>query len=72
MVCDTVPDTDTLTEPVWVGDVVSELETDSLTDTLTVPHVDPVGERDREGDEVKLLDGVPVYDTEVEVVLEGH
>ena len=60
MVWDTVPDTDTLTEPVWVGDCVEELESDSLTVTLTVPLVDPEGEREREGEEVKLLEGVPV------------
>ena len=62
----------TLTEPVWVGDSVEELETDSLTVTLTVPLVDPEGEREREGEDVTLLEGVTVKDTEDEVVLEGH
>ena len=54
----TVPDTDTLTEPVRVGDAVDELEVDMLSVTLTVPLVDPEGERDREGEDDVLLEGV--------------
>ena len=37
-----------------------------------MPLVDPEGERDREGEDDRLLEGVPVQDTEVEIVLEGQ
>ena len=48
----------TLTVGVKVGDAVDELEVDMLSVTLTVPLVDPEGERDREGEDDVLLEGV--------------
>ena len=45
---------------VIVTDNEGELEDDKQADILTVPHVDPEGERDREGEDDVLLEGVTV------------
>ena len=45
---------------VIVTDNEGELEDDKQADILTVPLVDPEGERDREGEDDVLLEGVTV------------